>query len=284
MLYAQDVETEDELSFERRTGLMVRRIQNMLALNPKGFIIKEMLYKQGDAVNKKTSPRLVTLDATKLQWFHDDGELQEGKFLGSIELRFVYNVIKSYQQHTDKPTFMIEVTMWTDKRGEEKGKRDFFFSCDDVLTRDRWLIAIDFLKTKAVYDAYSRKNRDVQFGNNAQEKKEETNHEEVDRVDMASLLYDFGSSLKSETKYLTRPNPSLAANMGNSMPPTLTTMQRSESVPKHPRGSVTRQATAQLESKQQLSAHELVPKLRLLYTAGVTAFMQHVTTTSVKLT
>ena len=45
MLYAQDVETEDELSFERRTGLMVRRIQNMLTLNPKGFIIKEMIYK-----------------------------------------------------------------------------------------------------------------------------------------------------------------------------------------------------------------------------------------------
>ena len=44
---------------------------------------------------------------------------------------------------------------------EEKGKREFFFSCDDVLTRDKWMIAIDFLKTKAVYDAYSRKNRDV---------------------------------------------------------------------------------------------------------------------------
>ena len=66
MLYAQDVETEDGLSFERRTGLMVRRIQNMLTLNPKGFIIKEMIYKQGDAVNKKTSKRLASLDATKL--------------------------------------------------------------------------------------------------------------------------------------------------------------------------------------------------------------------------
>ena len=54
MLYAQDVETEDELSFERRTGLMVRRIQNMLTLNPKGFIIKEMIYKQGDAVMQRS--------------------------------------------------------------------------------------------------------------------------------------------------------------------------------------------------------------------------------------
>ena len=54
---------------------MVRRIQNMLALNPKGFIIKEMIYKQGDAVNKKTSRRLCTLDAHRMQWFHDDKEL-----------------------------------------------------------------------------------------------------------------------------------------------------------------------------------------------------------------
>ena len=142
---------------------------------------------------------------------------------------------------------MIGVTMWTDKRGDEKGKRDFFFSCDDVLTRDRWMIAIDFLKTKAVYDAYSRKNRDVQFGINAQEKKEETNHEEVERVDMASLLYDFGSNLKGETKFLAKPNPpSLTVNTGGNISQTLSAVQRSESFYKNPRASVaTRQATFQ---------------------------------------
>ena len=48
----------------------------MLTINPKGYIIKEMIYKQGDAVNKKTSKRLVSLDSTKLQWFHNDLELQ----------------------------------------------------------------------------------------------------------------------------------------------------------------------------------------------------------------
>ena len=60
---------------------------------------------------------------------------------------------------------MIGVTMWTDKRKEEKGKRDFFFSCDDILTRDKWMIAIDFLKTKAVYDAWwkSEDNRPKLF-------------------------------------------------------------------------------------------------------------------------
>lgn len=167
---------------------------------------------------------------------------------------------------------MIGVTMWTDKRKEEKGKRDFFFSCDDILTRDKWMIAIDFLKTKAVYDAYSRKNRDVQFENNIQEKKEEVNHEEIDRVDMASLLYDFGSHLKGETKFLTKPNPtSLAANMGN-MAQTLATMQKNENFNKNPRMSVLRHTASQQDNKQ-LSAHELVPKLRLLYTAGMTAFM-----------
>ena len=179
---------------------------------------------------------MVSLDATKLQWFHDSKELDEGKFLGSIELRFVYNVIKSYQEHTDKPTFMIGVTMWTDKAGNERGKRDFFFSCDDVLTRDKWMIAIDFLKTKAVYDAYSRKNRDVQLGNNSREKKEETNHEEVDRVDMASLLYDFGTNLKGETKLNSKPSQiTHQVSLGNNIPQTFQSLgisQRNESFSK----------------------------------------------------
>ena len=194
----------------------MRRIQNMLALNPKGFIIKEYIHKQGDAVNKKTSRRLCTLDANKLQWFHDDKELQQGKFMGSIELRFIYNVIKSYQEHNDKPAFMLAVTMWTDREKKEKGRRDFFFSCDDILARDKWMIAIEFLKTKAVYDAYSRKNSNVNFRKLNEEEKKETTHEEDHRTDMASLLYDFGSNLKGETRYLQKQGSNtLSANMGN---------------------------------------------------------------------
>ena len=75
------------------------------------------------------------------------------------------------------------------------------------------------------------------------------NHEEIDRVDMASLLYDFGSHLKGETKFLTKPNPtSLAANMGN-MAQTLATMQKSDNFNKNPRMSVLRHTASQQDNK-----------------------------------
>ena len=45
MLISQDVETEEQLSYARRTGLTVRRIQNSLAINKKGLVLKEFLQK-----------------------------------------------------------------------------------------------------------------------------------------------------------------------------------------------------------------------------------------------
>ena len=53
--------------------------------------------------------------------------------------------------------------MWTNKKGEDKGRREFFFSCQNEIMRDKWMIAIDFLKTKAIYDAYTSKNRNIDF-------------------------------------------------------------------------------------------------------------------------
>ena len=78
-------------------------------------------------------------------------------------MEFIYNIIRSFQVHNDRPTFALSVTMWTDKSGNEKGKREFFFSCDNEIQRDKWIIAIEYLKTKAIYDAYADKNRNVGF-------------------------------------------------------------------------------------------------------------------------
>jgi hypothetical protein len=41
--------------------------------------------------------------------------------------------------------------------------RDFFFACDTDLQMEDWIITIEFLRTKAVYDAYAQKNIPVQF-------------------------------------------------------------------------------------------------------------------------
>ena len=70
--------------------------------------------------------------------------------------------------------------------------RDFFFACDTDLQMEDWIITIEFLRTKAVYDAYASKNIPVQFpikSNSDNKQKDETK-------DFNSLIYDFGNQLK----------------------------------------------------------------------------------------
>ena len=165
-------------------------------LNSKGILLKDFLYKQGESLNRNTERRLVTLSAKELCWYHDEREYEEQSPLGKITLEFIYNNFKSFQVHNDYPTFMLSVTMWTNKKGEDKGRREFFFSCENEILRDKWMIAIDFLKTKAIYDAYTSKNRNIDF--NIQHA--EFNHDyEDNNFDKEALLNDFGRNLKQKT-------------------------------------------------------------------------------------
>lgn len=85
--------------------------------------------------------------------------------MGQVNLPFIYEVVKSKQAGNERPSFMISVTMYLDKKREEKSKRDIFFSCDTEQARDQWVVAIDYLKTRAIYDAYAKKNTLVSFIN-----------------------------------------------------------------------------------------------------------------------
>ena len=64
------------------------------------------------------------------------------------------------------------------------------------LDRDRWLAAIDFLKTKAIFDTYAKKNSLVNFMG---DQHQEADEQEQDETDMNDLLYDFGGKLKTNT-------------------------------------------------------------------------------------
>ena len=83
--------------------------------------------------------------------------------MGMVKLPFIYEVIKSKQAHNERPSFMISVTMHYDRKGEEKGKRNVWLSCDSAEIRDKWIIAIDYLKTRAIYEAYAKKNTLANF-------------------------------------------------------------------------------------------------------------------------
>lgn len=95
MLTAQDIENENELSYEARTGLTVNRILNLTASNPLAIIKKEMLTKQGKGANKKASHRLVVVDSRNFRWYHNETEMKSGKFLGSVPIQFIYQTVAS---------------------------------------------------------------------------------------------------------------------------------------------------------------------------------------------
>ena len=91
---------------------------------------------------------------------------------------------------------MLSVTMWRNKKGKEAGRREIFFSCDDELARDNWVITIEYLKTKAIYDAYAAKNRNVGFNMLIEDAKLDQDN---DRIDKEALLIDFGFNIKQRT-------------------------------------------------------------------------------------
>jgi len=179
--------------------------------------------------------------------------------MGLVELPFIYQVMKSKQAGNERPTFLITVTMYKDKKREEKPKRNLFFSCDTEEERDKWIFAIDYLKTRAIYEAYAKKNTLANFIST--NKPEETKHDEDggDR-DHSDLLYDFGEHLRTMTT-------NRAASVGlahralssNNM----SVLGRKSSVIK-----------PQVEMKN-LSAPDLVEKLKLLYKLGMTSFLHH---------
>ena len=61
MLLAQDAEEEKDLLIERRTALVVLRVQNVINKSPRAVVLKDHAYKQGSQVNQKVSKRILTL-------------------------------------------------------------------------------------------------------------------------------------------------------------------------------------------------------------------------------
>ena len=66
--------------------------------------------------------------------------------------------------------------------------RDFYFACPTDYQMEDWMITIEFLRTKAVYDAYASKNLPIQFPLRSGPTKQKQEH----RKDRNMLLYDFG--------------------------------------------------------------------------------------------
>ena len=55
----------------------------------------------------------------------------------------------------ENAAFSLSTSCWFGKKQEENSSRDFYFACKEEHDRDKWVITIEFLRTKAVYDAYA---------------------------------------------------------------------------------------------------------------------------------
>ena len=114
-----------------------------------------------------------------------------GKYHGSVRLPFVYEIAKVTVN--DQHGFRLGVSMWLNAKKKESGRRDIVFACDSSEERDKWIAAIDYLKTRAIYEAYSKNNKLVSFM--GQDVAEDHKEDEAE-VDYSGLLYDFGDNFK----------------------------------------------------------------------------------------
>ena len=91
--------------------------------------------------------------------------------------------------------FVLSVSMHFNKKHQEAGRRFITFACETEQQRDKWMAAIEYLKTRAIYDQYAKRKHIVHF------LKPATNEylladENGGERDVSDLLYNFGDKLK----------------------------------------------------------------------------------------
>ena len=141
---------------------------------------------------------------------------------------------------------------------------------------EQWIISIEFLRVKAVYDAYALKNIPVSFPiklGNKERKKAESN-------DTSELLFDFGTKLKlaiGQGSSVSTSNGSAFANLRASG-------KRSGSISK--RDSILQNPSNALGSgaPNPIKPDDLVSCLKSLYSVGVNSLQRHVRETACKMT
>ena len=153
----------------------------------------------------------------------------------------------------EKPSFSISTTSWFNKLQQDEGQRDFFFACDNILQLEKWIITIEYLRTRAVFDAYTQKHVAVSFGSHNDALKD--GHQKSSSG-KDSLLFDFSKSLKSNNKGQGKERKQHNLNASG--------------------------ITATRESKGKVES--LAAKLKTLYGVGIVTFSHHLQQTSSKVT
>jgi hypothetical protein len=162
ILVAEDKTSEEKLSFKAKQALTVKKLYHILVDKKKKVVKDGFLTKQGSKTNKKIEPRYVRLTRTDMQWFHNQEEAKHnGVSLGLIPFSCIYSVIAA---KTDKLTsdIYIECTSWK-KKNVDKGPRKLIFGAKTEGERDDWITCIEYMKTKAAVDNFTRSFANITF-------------------------------------------------------------------------------------------------------------------------
>lgn len=101
--------------------------------------------------------RYIVITNTKFfYWYHKEDYTNNKMPLGSFELKSLYSVemLRDKLKGDRTNLFHIQVSSWY-KRDKQNGSREYYFSCP---TRDElytWVITLNFLRVKAMYDEFS---------------------------------------------------------------------------------------------------------------------------------
>ena len=167
MLFAQNCVDEKDLRPERRNALVVLRVQNRIKAKPQGIIYLDLLWKPSNQgkmklvknalIETNLNKRYVILTRFEFKWYKTKKDFDEDKFHGRVKLPFIYE-IKKITVLNGKPSFDLGLSMYDKNHKTKAGKRNVIFTCKNFQERDKWVATIDFLKTKAIYDAYAKNN------------------------------------------------------------------------------------------------------------------------------
>lgn len=104
------------------------------------------------------------MSARAFRWHHDAAELKSGVCMGSVPLVNLISCLPAKNKSSRKFGFSIVTTLCLDRNlQQQEGIQTLDFCCDTIEQRDKWIISIDFMRTRAVYEDYSAKNISVQF-------------------------------------------------------------------------------------------------------------------------
>ena len=154
-------ETTDKI---KDIDLRVNEIEDNIKSNNSEIVISKSsmpIIKHG-TIEKKSDkgiswvPRFVVTTKTRFFYWYTSKDYEFNKqYLGMFELKHIYDikVLRDFEFSDKRNLLQIKVSAYY-KKDQLKGERDYIFSINDKDELNAWVIVLNFLRAKAIYDEF----------------------------------------------------------------------------------------------------------------------------------